>query len=183
MTKFEPEVKRRAHHGFCRYQHVLSADAKASGLATYGESLVDQFEATRKGDSVCGRAGCTVSLGAFSVGDQRFVQEAAFSAGTVIPFANLQPTVDSWKEVLGNPNSLKSMINSAAVALGTTVPVLILGTPAAYGLARYEFVIGSEQIALWFLSQRVFLWWWFWSASMDECQESSQIWKCRGTIE
>ena len=65
------------------------------------------------------------------------------------------PTLDSWKEVLGNPNSLNSMINSAAVALGTTVLVLILGTPAAYSLARYEFVIGSKDIALWFLSQRV----------------------------
>ena len=81
--------------------------------------------------------------------------EATFSTGAIIPFLNFQPTLDSWKEVLGNPNSLNSMINSAAVALGTTVLVLILGTPAAYSLARYEFVIGSKDIALWFLSQRV----------------------------
>jgi hypothetical protein len=94
MTKFEPEVKRRAHHGFCRYHHVLSADAKASGLATYGESLVDQFEATRKGDSVCGRAGCAVSLGAFSVGDQQFIQEprSDFSPGQS-PFVALPATL------------------------------------------------------------------------------------------
>lgn len=81
--------------------------------------------------------------------------EATFSTGAIIPFLNFQPTLDSWKEVLGNPNSLNSMINSAAVALGTTVLVLILGTPAAYSLARYEFVVGSKDIALWFLSQRV----------------------------
>ena len=81
--------------------------------------------------------------------------EATFSTGAIIPFLNFQPTLDSWKEVLGNPNSLNSMINSAVVALGTTVLVLILGTPAAYSLARYEFVIGSKDIALWFLSQRV----------------------------
>jgi ABC-type glycerol-3-phosphate transport system permease component len=81
--------------------------------------------------------------------------EATFSTGAIIPFLNFQPTLDSWKEVLGNPNSLKSMVNSAMVALGTTVLVLILGTPAAYSLARHEFVIGSKDIALWFLSQRV----------------------------
>jgi hypothetical protein len=75
MTKFEPEVKRRAHHGFRRYHHVLSADEKATGLATYGESLVDQFEPTRKRDPVSGRAGYAVSLGAFSVGDQQFTRD------------------------------------------------------------------------------------------------------------
>jgi ABC-type glycerol-3-phosphate transport system permease component len=32
---------------------------------------------------------------------------------------------------------------------------LILGVPAAYALARFEFPIKSNDIALWFLSQRV----------------------------
>jgi ABC-type maltose transport system permease subunit len=50
--------------------------------------------------------------------------EATFSTGAIIPFLNFQPTLDSWKEVLGNPNSLKSMVNSAMVALGTTILVL-----------------------------------------------------------
>jgi multiple sugar transport system permease protein len=72
--------------------------------------------------------------------------EATFSTGAVIPFVNFQPTLDSWKEVLGNPNSLNSMLNSAVVALGTTVLVLILGTPAAYSLARYEFAMASKRV-------------------------------------
>jgi multiple sugar transport system permease protein len=41
------------------------------------------------------------------------------------------------------------------VSSGTTVFVLVLGVPAAYSLARFTFPIPSNDIALWFLSQRV----------------------------
>jgi multiple sugar transport system permease protein len=39
--------------------------------------------------------------------------------------------------------------------VGTTLLVLVLGTPAAYSLARFNFPWQSKDIALWFLSQRV----------------------------
>jgi multiple sugar transport system permease protein len=81
--------------------------------------------------------------------------QATFSAGAIIPFLNFQPTLDSWIEVLSDPQSINSLISSAVVAAGTTLLVLVLGTPAAYSLARFEFQWRSKDIALWFLSQRV----------------------------
>ena len=65
--------------------------------------------------------------------------EATFSAGAIIPFLNFQPTLDSWKEVLGDPQSINSLMSSGIVAAGTTLLVMFLGTPAAYSLARFEF--------------------------------------------
>ncbi len=41
------------------------------------------------------------------------------------------------------------------VGVGTTLLVLVIGTPAAYSLARFEFKMKSKDITLWFLSQRV----------------------------
>jgi multiple sugar transport system permease protein len=81
--------------------------------------------------------------------------EATFLAGAIIPFLNFQPTLDSWKEVLGDPQAINTLISSAIVSLGTTLFVMILGVPAAYSLARFEFPMQSKDIALWFLSQRV----------------------------
>jgi multiple sugar transport system permease protein len=81
--------------------------------------------------------------------------EATFSAGAIIPFLNFRPTLDSWNEVLSDPQSINSLMSSAIVAAGTTLLVLVLGTPAAYSLARFEFKWHSKDIALWFLSQRV----------------------------
>ncbi len=80
---------------------------------------------------------------------------ATFTAGAIIPFLNFQPTLDSWKEVLGDPQSINSLMSSTIVASGTTLLVMVLGTPAAYSLARFEFPMQSKDIALWFLSQRV----------------------------
>ena len=54
--------------------------------------------------------------------------EATFSAGAIIPFLNFQPTLDSWKEVLDDPQSINSLMSSAIVAAGTTLLVLVLGT-------------------------------------------------------
>jgi multiple sugar transport system permease protein len=78
-----------------------------------------------------------------------------FQLGAMIPFVDFQPTLDSWKEVLSDPQTENAFISSCVVSAGTTVFSLILGVPAAYSLARYEFPIRSNDIALWFLSQRV----------------------------
>ena len=81
--------------------------------------------------------------------------EATFSPGAIIPFLNFKPTLSSWQEVLNDPDSLHSLLSSAIIASGTTLLALLLGTPAAYSLARFEFPVRSKDIALWFLSQRV----------------------------
>ena len=49
---------------------------------------------------------------------------------------------------------LKSLKNSLFVALMTVAFSLILGTPAAYAIARFEFK-GKEDIWFWFISNRM----------------------------
>src|SRR6516164_889024 len=78
-----------------------------------------------------------------------------FEFGAFIPFLQFQPTLDSWRQVLSDPQTTNAFISSCVVSAGTTVFSLILGVPAAYALARYEFPVKSNDIALWFLSQRV----------------------------
>jgi multiple sugar transport system permease protein len=78
-----------------------------------------------------------------------------FQAGAIIPFVDFTPTLKSWQEVLSDPQVVRAFVSSIVVSAGTTVFVLILGVPAAYSLARFEFPIRSSDITLWFLSQRV----------------------------
>jgi multiple sugar transport system permease protein len=80
---------------------------------------------------------------------------ATFQPGAIIPFLDFSPTLDSWKEVLSDPQVMNAFVSSIVVSLGTTIFALILGVPAAYSLARFQFPIRSSDITLWFLSQRV----------------------------
>jgi multiple sugar transport system permease protein len=80
---------------------------------------------------------------------------ATFQPGAIIPFLDFSPTLDSWKEVLSDPQVVNAFVSSIVVSLGTTIFALILGVPAAYALARFRFPVGSSDITLWFLSQRV----------------------------
>jgi multiple sugar transport system permease protein len=78
-----------------------------------------------------------------------------FQLGAFVPFVQFQPTLDAWRDVLADPQTENAFISSCVVSAGTTIFSLILGVPAAYSLARYEFRMSSNDIALWFLSQRV----------------------------
>src|SRR5262252_336820 len=78
-----------------------------------------------------------------------------FQPGALIPFVDFTPTLQSWNEVLSDPQAVRAFVNSIVVSCGTTLFVLILGVPAAYSLARFKFPIPSSDITLWFLSQRV----------------------------
>src|SRR5208283_5822742 len=78
-----------------------------------------------------------------------------FQLGAFVPFLQFQPSLDPWREVLGDPQTENAFISSCVVSAGTTIFALVLGVPAAYALARYEFPVRSNDIAIWFLSQRV----------------------------
>lgn len=79
-----------------------------------------------------------------------------FKPGAIIPFLQFTPTLDAWKFVVDDPQVLNCLFSSALVGIGTTFLVLLIGTPAAYSLARFEFKrMKSRDITLWFLSQRV----------------------------
>ncbi len=78
-----------------------------------------------------------------------------FNPAAIIPFVNYQPTLTSWFKVLGDDGCLHALLSSTIVSSGTTGLVLLLGTPAAYSLARFSFPIGSKELNFWFFSQRV----------------------------
>lgn len=84
------------------------------------------------------------------------VQEAHSVPRLAVPFVQYEPTLETWKTELATGETQKALLNSSVVALFTAVVVLVLGTPAAYALARFRFRRPSNaDITIWFLSQRV----------------------------
>ncbi len=53
-------------------------------------------------------------------------------------FFLFQPTGDNYRSVFQEHHFLKYIINSLIVAVGSTIGALLLGLPAAYGIARYR---------------------------------------------
>ncbi|MEZ5823314.1 MAG: carbohydrate ABC transporter permease [Geminicoccaceae bacterium] len=77
-------------------------------------------------------------------------------AGFGIPWIDFEPTLDNWIDQLATPESLRSLSNSTIIAVGASLLALILGTPAAYALARFRFtLVPNRDLTVWFLSQRV----------------------------
>ena len=64
------------------------------------------------------------------------------------------PTAANFKELFGELNALDALVNSAFVVCLSTLLAMILGTMAAYALARFSFK-GKENVALQLLSIRM----------------------------
>lgn len=74
----------------------------------------------------------------------------------VLPWRDFQPTVAQWTQRLRDPALHRALWNSGVVATGSTIVALLLGVPAAYGLARFRFRRWSNlDILLFMLSQRI----------------------------
>jgi multiple sugar transport system permease protein len=77
-------------------------------------------------------------------------------AGLGIPWIDFEPTLDNWIQQLATQESRRALANSTIIAVGAAVLALLLGTPAAYALARFRFRrIPNRDLTVWFLSQRV----------------------------
>ncbi|WP_119273397.1 carbohydrate ABC transporter permease [Taklimakanibacter deserti] len=77
-------------------------------------------------------------------------------AGLGIPWINFTPTLANWTDQLGTPETAMSLYNSTVIAISAALLALLLGTPAAYAIARFRFERWkNHDIAIWFLSQRV----------------------------
>jgi len=63
------------------------------------------------------------------------------------------PTLDNFREVLGQGDFLNYYRNTFIIASGAVALTVLVGTPAAYVLARYEFKF-KEDLAFTFLSFR-----------------------------
>ena len=65
-----------------------------------------------------------------------------------------QPTVSNYLTVLFDDGVLRTLINSLIVAVSTTALAIMLGLPAAYALARFEFR-GKKDLWFWFITNRM----------------------------
>lgn len=77
-------------------------------------------------------------------------------AGLGIPWIHFEPTLDNWIDQLGTPETLRALGNSTVISVCASALALLLGTPAAYAIARFQFRIWKNRdITIWFLSQRI----------------------------
>ncbi len=65
-----------------------------------------------------------------------------------------EPTLDNYREALFEDGVLGTLINSLVIAISTTLLALILGVPAAFALARFEFR-GKKDLWFWFITNRM----------------------------
>lgn len=69
------------------------------------------------------------------------------------PVFLFQPTWEHYREVFEAGRVANSLVNSLVVAVSSSVLALVLGTPAAYALARFEFR-GKSHLWFWIISNR-----------------------------
>lgn len=81
-----------------------------------------------------------------------FKHQSAILAST--PQFFFQPTFENYVNAFSKFDILKSLQNSLFVALVTVLISLVLGTPAAYAIARFEFK-AKQDIWFWFISNRM----------------------------
>lgn len=66
------------------------------------------------------------------------------------------PTFEHYTNALMSPRYSvgKSLVNSLLISISTTLLALLLGTPAAYAIARFDFR-GKKDLWFWFISNRM----------------------------
>jgi multiple sugar transport system permease protein len=75
---------------------------------------------------------------------------------TWVPFLQFTPTLEHWQAELAIPEIRQALLNSTMIAIGAATLAVILGTLAAYALARFTFRRPSNGgLTTWFISQRV----------------------------
>lgn len=73
-----------------------------------------------------------------------------------IPWLQFQPTLEHWRAELAIPEIRRALLNSVLISTGAATIALVLGTMAAYALARFPFRrVRTGSLTTWFLSQRV----------------------------
>jgi multiple sugar transport system permease protein len=69
------------------------------------------------------------------------------------PVFVFQPTLEHYREVFNETAVPGSLLNSLIIASAATLLAVVLGTPAAYALARFDFR-GKADLWFWFISNR-----------------------------
>lgn len=60
-------------------------------------------------------------------------------SGICVPFLQFTPTLETWQIEMASRETIKALLNSTVIAFAASFFTLILGTPAAYALARFSF--------------------------------------------
>ena len=77
-------------------------------------------------------------------------------AGLGIPWVNFEPTLDNWIFQLETPETRAALTNSTLISIFSTLLAIVLGTPAAYALARFRFELPpNRDLTIFFLAQRI----------------------------
>ena len=73
-----------------------------------------------------------------------------------IPFLQFAPTLRNWENLLSTREFQFGLLNSTIISVGAATLALVLGTLAAYAVARFRFTRPTNSSYMtWFLSQRV----------------------------
>jgi multiple sugar transport system permease protein len=73
-----------------------------------------------------------------------------------IPWLHFQPTLKPWRDMFDLPEVKSATVISTQLSLGAATLSLVLGTLAAYGIARFRFFRPQNgSLTTWFLSQRI----------------------------
>jgi multiple sugar transport system permease protein len=65
-----------------------------------------------------------------------------------------EPTLANYREALFEDGVMRTLLNSLLIAVCTTALALLLGIPAAFALARFEFR-GKKDLWFWFITNRM----------------------------
>ena len=84
-----------------------------------------------------------------------------FKGPKFFPFIDYKPTLEPWIHIFTSPesDSRGPLINSIIISFTSSIIVVLIGTMAAYALARFKFgnkKFGNKDIAFWIISQRMF---------------------------
>jgi multiple sugar transport system permease protein len=71
-----------------------------------------------------------------------------------IPKFFFVPTLENYQRAVTKFDVVASLENSLIIAITTTAIALLLGTPAAYAIARFEFK-GKKDLWFWFITNRM----------------------------
>ena len=85
------------------------------------------------------------------------IRDATYNYGNYwLPWIQFPPTLSHWAEQWALPELRMAMLNTTIIAVSAATISLILGTLAAYGIARFRFNRPKNgSLTTWFLSQRI----------------------------
>ena len=82
--------------------------------------------------------------------------EALTVTGLGIPWIHFEPTLQNWRDELRVPETQQALFNSTWISTLSTLLALVVATPAAYALARFQFRLPpNRDITIFFFAERV----------------------------